>query len=183
MSIHSRDELIEYLNEGNSVKYVFFWGHQKPESGVSPTCFSQWYDAAFTIDGVQYLTAEHYMMAKKAELFDDASSRDRILNAQTPAEAKKLGRSVHGFDENLWLANRFDIVVQGNKAKFMQNRDLEDFLLSTGKRVLVEASPTDRIWGIGLAAQDLDAENPGKWRGLNLLGFALMQVREQLARM
>jgi hypothetical protein len=180
LKIRTRKALLDFVNQGNRVKYVFFWGHQKPKSGVSKTCFSQWYESSFIVDDIKYPTAEHFMMAKKAELFGDAESQRKILNSFNPGEAKKLGRNVHGFDESIWIANRFQIVIEANKAKFSQNANLLDFLKATGERVLVEASPVDRIWGIGLAADNPDAEDPNKWRGLNLLGFALMQVREEL---
>jgi ribA/ribD-fused uncharacterized protein len=101
----------------------------------------------------------------------------RILEAATPAEAKKLGAQVRGFDPATWEVERFGVVVAGNRAKFGQHPDLAAFLRGTAPRVLVEASPVDRIWGIGMAADDPHAANPA--RGLNLLGFALMQVRDQ----
>lgn len=181
MKIRTIEDLVDYVNHGNRVKYVFFWGHQKPKSDVSKSCFSQWYESSFSVDGIRYLTPEHFMMAKKAELFGDTDSLRRILASSNPGEAKKLGRNVVGFEDSIWVENRFKIVVEANRAKFGQNPELKEFLLSTGNRVLVEASPVDRIWGIGLAADDAAAENPNKWRGLNLLGFALMQVRDELA--
>ena len=181
MKIRSREELINYFNQGNQVKYVFFWGHQQPEEGISKTCFSQWYEASFKIDGILYRTAEHCMMAEKARLFGDQLSEDKILQSCTPGEAKKIGRSVQGFDESLWLENRFSIVIQANLGKFSQNMPLKEFLLGTNNRILVEASPVDRIWGIGLAADDKSAENPNLWKGENLLGFALMEVRSLLS--
>ena len=120
------------------------------------------------------------MMAAKALLFGDAETADRIRQAPHPEAAKALGREVRGFDEQLWVQRRFDLVVTGNLAKFGQHVELRDFLLTTGSRVLVEASPVDRIWGIGLAADHEHAASPEHWRGLNLLGFALMEVRHQL---
>ena len=100
--------------------------------------------------------------------------------APHPGAAKALGRQVRGFDEQRWAEHRFDAVVTGNMAKFGQHRQLRDFLTSTGSRVIVEASPRDRVWGIGLAADDERAQSPERWPGLNLLGFALMEVRHQL---
>ncbi|SFC74662.1 hypothetical protein SAMN05660479_02354 [Microbulbifer thermotolerans] len=179
MKIRTKEELVEFVNYGNRVKYIFFWGH-KEDSKVTKACFSQWYESSFEIDGVRFLTAEHFMMAKKAELFDDIKSYNKIISSKNPGEAKRLGREVKGFDESVWIDQRFEIVVQANFAKFSQNEDLKSFLLATGNRVLVEASPVDRIWGIGLSADDEAAENPNRWRGLNLLGFALMEVRDRL---
>ena len=120
------------------------------------------------------------MMAAKARLFGDATSLARILACEHPKQAKEYGRVVVGFDENLWTKERIDLVVAGNHAKFAQNSSLQHFLLGTGEKILVEASPTDRIWGIGLTADDERAKNPAQWRGLSLLGFALMEVRERL---
>lgn len=179
LAIRSQSELQAYVNQGKKVKYVFFWGHQVTNS-ISKTCFSQWYDAPFTEDDVQYMTAEHYMMAEKAKLFEDTDCYQKIIHAKNPGEAKALGRTVKYFDDETWVANRFDIVVRGNLLKFSQNPTLGDFLVNTGKRVLVEASPVDKVWGVGLAADNPNIENPNNWKGLNLLGFALMEVREQL---
>jgi len=116
----------------------------------------------------------------KARLFGDEETAGQILAAAHPGKAKALGRQVYRFDEQRWAAERFDLVVTGNLAKFGQHQDLREFLLGTGKRVLVEASPLDRVWGTGLAADDQHATSPAHWPGLNLLGFALMEVRHQL---
>jgi len=132
------------------------------------------------IDGQRYPTAEHFMMAEKAALFGDLAARARVLEAPTPGAAKALGRDVLGFDEAVWLANRFAIVVRANQAKFTQHPELGAFLKQTGSRILVEASPVDNIWGIGLAQDDARANDPSQWEGLNLLGFALMEIRRGL---
>jgi ribA/ribD-fused uncharacterized protein len=162
-------------------KFLFFWGHQpNKDESISKTCFSQWWLSSFEVDNVIYKTAEHWMMAKKAELFKDNEVLARIIKANSPAEAKKLGREVKNYNENLWLAARFEIVKEGNYHKFIQNPELKTFLLNTKNRVLVEASPVDAIWGIGMASDDKDVMNPKKWKGLNLLGFALMEVRDEL---
>lgn len=180
LKIRSKDELQEYVNRGNKVKYVFFWGHQSNDLAVTKTCFSQWYESGFTDGSVEYLSAEHYMMAEKAKLFGDHANHHKIVCAHNPGEAKALGREVRDFDEDIWVKNRFNIVVLGNLLKFSQNKDLGNFLLGTNDRVLVEASPVDKIWGVGLAADNKNIENPNLWRGINLLGFALMEVRDQL---
>lgn len=180
MKIRTREDLVNYINHGNRVKFVFFWGHTKPKSGVSKSCFSQWYESSFEIDGINYQTAEHYMMAHKALLFGDNESAQKAVSASNPGEAKKIGREVQGFIDSRWLEHRFEIVVNANIEKFKQNSELKEFLLGTGNRVLVESSPVDKIWGIGLASDNQSIENPNLWRGLNLLGFALMEVRDQL---
>lgn len=164
------------------VKFLFFYGHQPSGNAVvGPECLSQWWTAPFAVDGTNYPTAEHWMMAEKARLFHDTAAEAAVLAARTPGEAKKVGREVGGFDEDVWNRERLDIVVHGNHAKFSQHPTLRDYLLATRQRVLVEASPRDRIWGIGLSKDDDRATDPNQWRGLNLLGFALMRVRYQLA--
>jgi ribA/ribD-fused uncharacterized protein len=172
------EDLRARFNAGETLEYLFFWGHQPSKRGVTASCFSQWYAAGFEVDGQHYPTAEHFMMAEKAALFGDASTRAQALAAPSPGAAKALGRKVQGFDEDVWQEHRFSIVVRANQAKFSQNAELGQFLRQTGSRILVEASPVDRIWGIGLAKEDEQATNPNHWRGLNLLGFALMRVRD-----
>lgn len=179
MNLRLKEELQQYVNSGNKVKYLCFWAH-KPGAPIDKGCFSQWFESSFTEGEHAFPTAEHYMMFKKALLFKDFSTAGKILEAKHPGKAKELGRNVVGFVDETWLQHRFDIVVNANMAKFSQNEELEAFLLSTGERVLVEASPVDKIWGIGLAQDHPDCQNPNKWRGLNLLGFALMEVRERL---
>lgn len=176
-----RSELISLVQTGAPLDYVFFWGHRKPEDGsVTKSCFSQWYEAAFRINDELFRTAEHYMMVRKARLFSDEATAKRILAAATPSEAKSLGRKVQGFSDEVWLAHREEIVFTGNLEKFSQHSSLGQFLLATGDSILVEASPTDSIWGIGLAQDTALARDPSSWPGLNLLGFALMKVRVRL---
>lgn len=171
------------IEAGWSPKYLLFWGHRaKRGEAVGKHVLSQWWPCAFTIDAVQYQSAEHYMMAEKARLFGDDDILRQILEAPSPGAAKALGRKIEPFDEGRWAAACFDIVVRGNVAKFGQDSALRDYLLTTGDQVLVEASPVDRIWGIGLAADDPRAHDPSHWQGTNLLGFALMQARATLAR-
>jgi ribA/ribD-fused uncharacterized protein len=180
--MQTRDQLEAAIQAGQTFSYLFFWGHSVAKNGgVGKSCFSQWYPAEFSDAQHRYATAEHYMMAQKAALFGDTAVMQQILAATTPKQAKSLGRKVTGFDEQRWLEQRFAIVVEGNWLKFSQNPELAAFLRSTGDSVLVEASPVDTIWGIGLAHDAPEAQNPSQWRGENLLGFALMQVRERLA--
>lgn len=162
-------------------KFLFFWSHApEPDGSVGRGCLSQWWVAPFAVDGQRYRTAEHWMMAEKARLFGDPEAERAAIDADHPALAKAAGQTVRDFDEEVWQRERFEIVVQGSVHKFGSDPQLRDYLLGTGERVLVEASPRDRIWGIGLAAQDPAAEDPARWRGLNLLGFALMAARERL---
>ncbi|MET8503709.1 NADAR family protein [Streptomyces sp. NPDC004787] len=175
------DSLKQQVRRGARVKWLHFWGHRPHPSGrLSASCLSQWWPSPFEVDGVRYATAEHWMMARKARLFEDPEAERAALAAASPAAAKKAGRLVRGFDEEVWRRERFGIVVEGSVHKFASDEGLRSFLLGTGSRVLVEASPVDRIWGIGLAADDPAAGDPDRWRGLNLLGFALMEARERL---
>ena len=178
---HDLTTLQERIQAGWSPELLLFWGHTSSDpTRVGKECLSQWYPAPFVVDGVTYPTAEHFMMAGKARLFGDEEAARAALEARNPAEAKRAGRQVRGFDEAVWQERRFDIVVTANRAKFSRHPALRDFLLATGARVLVEASPTDRVWGIGLAASDAKASNPLEWSGLNLLGFALMVARARI---
>ncbi|POX55253.1 DUF1768 domain-containing protein [Streptomyces sp. Ru71] len=176
--IDSWEALVRAVHAGARIKYLHFWGHRpRPDGSIGPSCLSQWWPSPFVVDGVRYETAEHWMMAGKARLFGDAEAERRVLAASHPSQAKKAGRLVRGFDEAVWERERFRIVVEGSVHKFSAHPELREFLLNTGERVLVEASPVDRVWGIGLAADDDAARDPERWRGPNLLGFALMEAR------
>lgn len=180
-SPQSLDELRSRFNAGESFSFLQFWGHTPPKDGaVSRSCFSQWFEAPFEVDGERYPTAEHFMMAAKARLFNDEEVRAKVLAAPTPGAAKALGRKVAGYVDEVWLEHRFAIVCRANIEKFGQNPTLRDYLLGTGAHVLVEASPVDRIWGTGLAAADPRSDDPNQWEGPNLLGFALMAARRAL---
>jgi ribA/ribD-fused uncharacterized protein len=163
---------------GTRLEYRFFWGHRPGKDGrISDSCFSQWWPCRFELDGQAYSSAEQLMMAGKARLFGDQATLAQILATSDPSRVKALGRKVQGFDDAAWTAAREPLVTRGNVAKFGQDEALKQHLLSTGDHVLVEASPVDRIWGIGLAADHEHAAAPARWRGLNLLGFALMRAR------
>ena len=151
--------------------FVFFW-HGWP---------SQWHPSTFEIGGITYSCCEQYMMAEKARLFGDEATLEKIMATASPKEQKALGREVSPFDGAKWTRVCRDIVYRGNLAKFSQNADLLAQLLATGDKILVEASPTDLVWGIGLAAKDEKATDPSQWRGKNWLGEALIQVRRELA--
>jgi hypothetical protein len=174
-------ELKNRCSQGEQFEYLYFWGHQDSKNGiVNSSCLSQWYPSNFIIDNISYPTAEHWMMACKARLFSDDQSLDLILNSNDPKTAKSLGRKVKNFDAEIWSNNCRSLVGRGNYEKFKQNKLLLDFLLDTGNKVLVEASPYDKIWGIGLNAQDERSKDPNTWNGTNLLGFVLMLVRRRI---
>lgn len=175
--------LLRKIEAGWSPRYLCFWGHE-PRTGkaAGPWLLSQWWPCEFWVDGVIYPSAEHYMMAEKARLFGDADALSRILAAPSPAAAKALGRKVKNFVRGVWDVHGFEIVTRGSAAKFGQNGALLAYLLATSDKVLVEASPVDRIWGAGVAADDPRAEMPTEWLGTNLLGFALMKARDLLRR-
>jgi len=176
-----REELIAEIESGAEPTYLLFWGYRQKQDGiVDASCLSQFFPAKFVLEGRTYRTAEHWMMAGKAELFDDREMLKEILAASDPKTAKALGRKVRNYDDSKWAAARVDRVVEGNLHKFRAHPKIREFLLSTADRVLVEASPRDRIWGIGLGRNSDDATNPRSWRGQNLLGFALMEVWAKL---
>ncbi|AYZ14384.1 NADAR family protein [Chryseobacterium arthrosphaerae] len=176
---YTLQNITDRFQKKEKLKFLFFWGHTVKDE-ITKACFSQWYPSKFEEDGVLYKTAEHYMMAEKARLFNDYEIAEEILQAQTPNQAKSLGRKVKNFDAQLWDDHKYEMVKKGNLLKFSQNQKIRKFLLSTGKKILVEASPYDKIWGIGMLETDHRAENPLLWNGENLLGFALMEVRDEL---
>ena len=151
-------------------EFVFFWRGWP----------SQWVKYPFEVEAIHYTCCEQYMMAEKARVFGDSETLGKILSQTSPKAQKALGRMVRGFDETTWASVCRGIVFAGNLAKFQQHTELSGKLLATGTRTLVEASPVDRIWGIGLAADDPRALDPKKWQGRNWLGIALMQVRSAL---
>jgi ribA/ribD-fused uncharacterized protein len=152
--------------------YTFFW------SGP----FSQWHACRFNVDGLVYNCAEQFMMAQKASLFGDSEALGAIMASRTPREQKALGRKVRRFNQEKWEGRARDVVYQGNWAKFTRNPDLKELLLATRRTVLVEASPSDTIWGIGLAEDDPRALDPKTWRGRNWLGEVLTRVRDHILR-
>ena len=173
----------QYDNNEN-LKYIFFWKNTPSKDGlITKTCMSQWWgNYAFQVDGIHYETTEHWMMAGKARLFNDDEMLQAILADKSPSKAQKCGRKVRNYDGNIWRDNNSQIVAQGNFHKFSQHEDLKTYLLNTGNSILVEASPLDRIWGIGLAQDAPNIENPHTWQGDNLLGFALMEARDMLRK-
>lgn len=175
MQIYNKENLIASINKGNKPNYLFFWS-QLDDYGF----LSQWCPSKFTVNRIVYPTAEHYMMYQKAILFKDEETAQKILKAKTPNQVQNLGRQVKNFDRDVWKDCRFPTVVKGNMEKFGQNSILRYCLLQTKEKVLVEASPVDRIWGIGMDEKNELSSNPNKWTGLNLLGFALMTVRRQI---
>ncbi|MDM5279559.1 NADAR family protein [Paenibacillus silvae] len=153
-------------------KFTFFWHTASP--------FSQWHPADFIVNGLQYTSAEQYMMHQKALLFGDLKIAERIMSTNSASVQKKLGRQVKGFDQTVWEAECQRIVYEGNQAKFTQNEELLAALLATRGTTLVEASPDDRIWGVGLAEDNPRIRNRSTWRGTNWLGEILTRLREEI---
>lgn len=153
-------------------RFTFFWRAESP--------FSQWHPSVFVVDGVRYVTAEQYMMAGKARLFGDDEVLAQVLATPSPREQKALGQKVRNFNDSVWNRERERIVYNGNRAKFTQNAGMLKALIATAGTELVEASPMDRIWGVGLGAEDPRIADPANWRGLNLLGKVLTRLRDDL---
>jgi ribA/ribD-fused uncharacterized protein len=152
--------------------FTFFWKSKSP--------FSQWYISLFKADNIEFNCTEQFMMYKKAELFRDKEIMKAVLLEKDPSEHKKLGRKVKDFDKKVWEENCQDIVYEGNFFKFTQNAKLLEELMSTRGTTLVEASPFDKIWGIGMTADHLDASNRSRWKGTNWLGEVLTSLRNAL---
>ena len=153
-------------------KYVFFWGGT----------FSQWCPSEFTIEGVTYNCAEQYMMAKKAMLFNDSNAYEQIMKTSHPSTQKAIGRKVKGFNKEAWEKVCRGYVYDANYAKFTQNPKMLKELMDTGDREIVEASPEDKIWGIGLHESDARVHDKSQWQGTNWLGEAIMNVRKTLKK-
>lgn len=161
--------------------HVFFWGGE----------FSNWYDCQFKYKGLTFYNSEQAFMWEKAMYFEDKEIAEKILNTPDPKENKKLGRKVKNFNPELWMVVSYPIMVAVNMAKYYQgqksnetkyfkSRRAKTALLDTGDKILVEASPYDKIWGIGLGSDNDDCLDEAKWQGMNLLGKALMEVRKSL---
>lgn len=177
------EDIKKEYDQNPNLDFLFFYGHKPgPNGAISNGCFSQWWPCQFEIDGVSYNCAEQYMMAEKARAFpgNETLLQNSIMIETNPAAHKKYGRMVVNYDNDIWNRIRKDVVVKGNLAKFSQNQELKDYLLATGDKILVEASPYDGIWGIKMYGNDTRAKNPHTWLGTNLLGFALMEVRDAL---
>jgi ribA/ribD-fused uncharacterized protein len=153
-------------------KFVLFWS----------SAFSQWHPSPFIIEGITYNCAEQYMMAEKARLFGDDGTLAMILSAVDPSDQKRYGRMVKGFDEEKWNAVARNIVYNASYAKFSQNSDLKKYLYDTKGKILVEASPQDKIWGIGLHWKDRLCDDPKNWKGSNWLGECLTKARDDMMR-
>ncbi|GHU53896.1 hypothetical protein FACS1894200_14390 [Spirochaetia bacterium] len=178
---YTRELIQKQYAQGKPFKFLFFWGHKPQADGrITKAALSQWWPSDFVLDSTRYFCMEQYMMAAKARVFGDSEIQAGIMKSRDPREIKAFGRQVRGFDGAVWEANRSEIVISGNVAKFTQDERLKEYLLSTKDKILVEASPYDIIWGIGLAEDDVKSKNPLAWKGLNLLGFALMEVRDQI---
>lgn len=172
---YTKEKLIKRIGNGEIINLLFFYGHSQ---NLPECCLSQWYKCSFSLNGRTYSSAEQYMMAQKAMLFQDIETFKKIMATNDPRKCKEFGRQVKGFDEKVWDNMKYKIVLDANYLKFSQNEKLKNYLLSTKDKVLVEASPYDKVWGIGMAKDDINAIHPELWKGENLLGFALMETRD-----
>ena len=158
--------------------YVLFCSHKSADIGY----LSNWYLCKFNEGGNEFTSVEKYMMYKKAELMGDHTTAERILKNNVPKTLKEFGRGVQNWDQKKWNKHKYEIVLQGCRQKFIQNSDLAMKLLATDNAILAEAAHYDKVWGIGLKADDPDAQDQAKWKGENLLGKALMQIRDELRK-
>lgn len=154
---------------------LFFWGHTEHDSKVTKACLSNFYPCEFVFNGKMFHFSEQCFMYQKAMLFNDFEIAEQILNETDVRKIKALGRKVKNFNNELWDIHKENFMYNACYAKFSQDTELKDFLLSTGNSEIIEASPVDNIWGIGFSS-DKAMENIDKW-GQNLLGKCLMKVR------
>lgn len=143
---------------------------------------SNWYLSRFTADGIEFSSMEQYMMYNKAIVFNDTNVANQILKTTDVAVIKQFGRTVANYDDNYWNGIRQIVVYDGLIQKFSQNSELKRMLADTGNSILAECAVRDRIWGIGLSMEDADRFDRTKWKGQNLLGYALMQVRNKIIK-
>ena len=141
---------------------------------------SNWYSSVFYVDGIQFTSVEQFIMYKKAATFEDWEHAALILETDSPDEIKRLGREVRGYVDHIWAGKRQLVLYEGLTAKFQQDTKLKKKLLATGDAVIVECSENDKIWGNGISLYDELRFNPKEWRGLNILGYTLMQVRKDI---
>ena len=158
------------LGERITDTHIYFW------DGI----FCQWSQYTMVEEDITYYSCEQYMMAKKAKLFNDDKVYDMIMSEEYPSVQKELGRMVSNYNQDVWDKHKFDIVVNANCLKFTQDETLKELLLDTGDKTIVEASPYDTIWGIGLSCDDDRVLDESNWQGENLLGKAIMKVRKIL---
>lgn len=179
---NSIDKLRDDYKNDKNLEYLFFCGYQPSKDGsITKSCLSQWWKSDFKIDSNNYSCMEQYMMAEKARLFNDDEALAKIMKSTNQMIMQELGGAVNNFDEKLWVKRRYSIILNGSYAKFVQIDELRQFLIGTKDRVLVYDSAYDKIWGICM--NDFEKkENPFTWEGGNLLGFALMEVREEILR-
>jgi ribA/ribD-fused uncharacterized protein len=175
---------VNKLNDRSEQQYLFF---RNPTPNVDvdiadKSCLSQWQPSKFKVDADDYVFAEQYMMAEKARFFEDEKIEEQILQASDPTKIKAFGENVTNFDQAEWEKVKYSVVLNGNYYKFSQNKEMRDFLLSTADKILVQASPSDTIWGVELNEDDSEVHGLTPWKGRNLLGFALMEVRDELQK-
>lgn len=169
---------LDLCNSGRT-RFVTFWKPSE-ENGV----FSQWYRAPIKEDGILFTCCEQYMMYHKALLFKDTETASEILECSNPKDMKALGRKIKNFNQKIWDENKYDIVYQGNYLKFSQNENLHKLLVEKydDNTIFIEASPYDKVWGVGLSKDACMIEYPEDWPGENLLGCIIMHVRKELTK-
>ncbi|WP_295167541.1 NADAR domain-containing protein [Ruminococcus sp.] len=167
---------MDRLRIGNTeTDAIFFY-----RVGDAYGAFSNWAPTPFTVDGVSFSTAEQYIMYRKCLTFGDTVTAEKLLSSDSPKEQKALGREAAGYIDSVWAGIRQTVAIRGLYAKFSQDAELKRLLLGTGDAVLVECTSNDRIWACGLDKDDDDRLSADRWKGQNILGFALMEVRNML---
>jgi ribA/ribD-fused uncharacterized protein len=175
---YTTQQIVERDTAGEAMDFIFFLKTSKADP-LDVGCFCQWQKCFISDEVRNYTHAEQYMMAQKALLFDDEEILEKIMAAKKPKDMLELGRQIKNFDQAVWDKEKYHIVLNGNFLKFSQNTLMGEILLSTEDKIICEANPSENIWSIGYAADDVKARQPKEW-GQNLLGFALMHVRDEL---
>ncbi len=170
-----QETMEKLLINGQLHDAVFFHLPEEPDGYLS-----NWYPAAFVLDGITFTSTEQYIMYRKCLLFDDSVSASAILATDDPARHQAIGRNAAGFNGTVWDGVKQTIAFRGLMAKFSQNENLKKQLLHTGNAYLVECAFKDVIWACGIRLHEDERLDISKWRGQNILGFTLMEVREAL---
>ncbi|MCQ2816603.1 MAG: NADAR family protein [archaeon] len=181
--LNTRTYDVDWAKNQTGKEYVLFYGYHEKGQGVSKACLSQWYQCSFKVDNVNFTSSLQFLMYQKASYFNDDEGKNKIINETEPKKIKALGKTIKNFQHEAWKTVSEEIAIEGNFYKFYQNEELKSFLLGTGDKILVEANPHDNKWGIALSSDESDkCKDPNQWKGKNLTGFTLMEVRDLIKK-
>ena len=177
-----KDVIDMWFKNPKNLEILYFFGHKQYTKEIDESCLSQWYIRSFRVENKVYTSMEQYMMHAKALLFKDIEIAEEIMRKKNPGEIKRLGREVKNFNAKIWERYKYKIVLKGNICKFLYNVDLFNYMESSDVQIFAEASPYYDIWGIKLSVDKAYDRTPQHWKGRNLLGFALTDVKSIISK-